>query len=493
MKNSLFQHGTGILMPISALPGRYGIGSLGREAFRFVDFLCESGQSHWQVLPIHPTAYGDSPYQTPSSMAGNPYFIDLDLLGKEGLLTKEELEEERCKITRIDYGRLFSTRFCKLKLAYKRFQVGKEYKLFLRKNEKWLLPYALFMSLKERYHFAPWTTWSVSHRVYASALLYKEEFAPEMAFWNFTQYCFFKQWEALHEYARKKGISLIGDMPIYVAHDSVEVWSRPDLFQLDEEGNALAVAGCPPDAFSEEGQLWGNPLYRWDVMEADGFSWWCERVAHALSLYDHLRLDHFRGFAEYYAIPYGAKDARDGSWHSAPGFSLFRKIKERFPKAKMIAEDLGHITPDVRELLAYTAFPGMKVLQFAFDTDESEYLPRNFETENCVVYTASHDSSCSASFLNGLTHEAKRRFLRECPHRKGQNRVYDLIEFALRSPATLSIIPMQDYLCLPDAVGRMNTPSTSQGNWTFRLSPRYNTAVLREKILGMAKRCKRAR
>lgn len=491
MKQSNHRHKAGILLPISALPSRYGIGSLGKEAYRFIDFLSLTGQRYWQILPPHPTAYGDSPYQTPSSMAGNPYFIDLETLAREGLLSREELEENLDTGCRIDYGNLFERRYRTLRLAHRRFQRDKSYATFSRKNESWLFPYALFMALKVRYDFAPWTAWESEHRDFLMALEGAHYFDEEMSFWYFVQYCFFKEWKALRAYAREKGIAIIGDMPIYVAHDSVEVWSNPSLFQLDEQGYPTAVAGCPPDAFSPRGQLWGNPLYRWDVMAEDGFGWWCDRVGQAFSLFDVLRIDHFRGFSEYFAIPYGKEDAKEGEWHVAPGKALFDAIRARFPRAKIIAEDLGHITPDVRELLSYTGFPGMKVLQFAFDSEESEYLPRNFESKNCVVYTASHDSPCTASWLRTLSAETKARFRRECPHRKGQNRVYDLIEFALRSPPKLAIIPMQDYLSLPDEKGRMNIPSSREGNWTFRLSPRYNTKALREKIRSLTERCGR--
>ncbi len=491
MSKSIFHHKAGTLLPISALPSRYGIGSLGKEAYRFVDFLSATGQRYWQILPLHPTAYGDSPYQTPSSMAGNPYFIDLDALADRGLLTRSELRDNIDTGRRIDYGTLFSRRFRTLRLAHQRFTPNQKYVDFVKRNEGWLFPYALFMALREHYHFASWTTWKSEHRNFASAIIEKDRFDKEISFWYFTQYYFFLQWDALHAYAKERRISIVGDMPIYVAHDSVEVWANPKLFLLDENGIPTEVAGCPPDAFSPEGQLWGNPLYRWDRMEEDGFSFWCERVGRAFSLYDVLRIDHFRGFASYYAIPYGAPNAKDGVWRTAPGGALFDTIKKRFPRAKIIAEDLGHITPDVRELLTDTGFPGMKILQFAFDSDESEYLPRNFETENCVVYTGSHDSPCTASWLKTLSPEAKARLRRECPHRKGQRRVYDLIEFALRSPATLAMIPIQDYLCLVDEVGRMNTPSTQEGNWTFRLPASYLTPALREKISALMKRCKR--
>ena len=437
---------------------------------------------------MHPTSYGDSPYQSISVMAGNPYFIDLELLAKDGLLEVSELRENLDTGHRIDYGRLFESRFSLLRRAHRRFVPKRAYARFLRAHEPWLFPYALFMALKVHYGYAPWTAWDERHRCFSSASTEADRFADEISFWYFTQYCFFTQWLSLRAYAKAAGISIIGDMPIYVAHDSVEVWESPELFLLDDVGRATEVAGCPPDAFSPDGQRWGNPLYRWDAMEKDGFRWWLRRLGHAFSLYDVLRIDHFRAFAGYYAIPANAPDATGGEWRCVPGVALFDAVRERFPRARVIAEDLGLITPDVRALLAHTAFPGMKVLQFAFDTEESEYLPRNFEGERCVAYTASHDNSCTASWLGRLSPEARRRLWRECPHTKGQSRVYDLIELALRSPATLAIIPMQDYLCLTDELGRLNTPSTAQGNWTWRLSPRYNTAALRRKILSLTEK-----
>ena len=280
-------------------------------------------------------------------------------------------------------------------------------------------------------------------------------------------------------------------MPIYVAHDSVDVWRAPEEFLLDEEYNPRLVAGCPPDGFSPDGQLWGNPIYNWERMEKDGFSWWCERVKRSFELYDILRIDHFRGFAGYYTIPFGDKTARGGWWNAAPGIKLFRTVREKFPRAKIIAEDLGHITDDVRELLRDTEFPGMKMLQFGFFNDDNEYLPRMYTTDNCVAYPGSHDADCVKSWVKSLTGDAKARFKKECPHRKGQSRTYDLIELSLSSRANLTVVPMQDYLELENADGRMNTPSVSEGNWTYRLSPRYATPRLKAKIKEVNLRTKR--
>jgi 4-alpha-glucanotransferase len=492
-KNFGFKNKAGIIMPVSSLPSRYGIGSFGANALKFIDFLDATGQKCWQVLPLNPTSYGDSPYQSPSSVAGNPYFIDLDILAQKGLLTKDELEEQKNDSEKVDYGRLFNVRYVALRTAFSRFAPDKEYKAFVKKNASWLEDYALFMALKVHYGFAQWTSWSEEHRNYKKAIELKADFEDEMSFWRWIQYEFAAEWKDILRHAHEKDIMLIGDMPIYVAHDSMDVWSAPEQFLLDEDFNPTVVAGCPPDGFSPDGQLWGNPIYNWELMEKDGFSWWVNRVRLAFSLYDILRIDHFRGFAGYYNIPYGDATARNGKWDAAPGIALFSKIAEVFPKAKIIAEDLGFITDDVRELLADAGFPGMKMLPFAFYDDNSEYLPKTYSTPNCVVYTSSHDSDCTATWITEFEGDNKARFKRECPRIKGQSRVCDVIELAFASKANLAIVPMQDYLGLKNEEGRMNTPSTASGNWTWRISPRYNTAKMRDKMLELAKKTKRAK
>ena len=480
-------------MPVSSLPSQYGIGSFGKAAYDFIDFLDATGQKCWQVLPLNPTSYGDSPYQSPSSVAGNPYFVDLDILAKRGLLKKEELAEQKHDTKRVDYGWLFSARYSALRLAYSRFAPDKTYKAFVKKNASWLENYALFMALKVHYNYCQWTLWSEEHRDYKKALAHKDEFEAEMSFWRWVQYEFASQWQAIVSYAHKKKISIIGDMPIYVAHDSMDVWAAPEQFLLDENYNPKVVAGCPPDGFSPDGQLWGNPIYNWDLMEQQGFTWWIDRVGAAFQLYDILRIDHFRGFAGYYNIPYGEATARNGKWDSAPGIALFRTIDKAFPKAKIIAEDLGFITDDVRALLSDAGFPGMKMLHFAFYDEDSEYLPRTYDTKNCVVYASSHDSDCTLTWLKNLSGDAKARFNKECPRNKGQSRTYDVIEFAFRSIANLAIVPMQDYLMLSNEEGRMNTPATAEGNWAWRISPRYNTKALRNKILALTQKTGRSK
>ena len=481
-KNFGFSHKSGILMPISSLPSPYGIGSLGQCARDFVDFLVKTEQTCWQILPINPTAYGDSPYQSPCSQAGNPYFIDLPQLQEKGLLTEEELLENRHDTRRVDYGWLWNTRFALLRKAFSRFVPDESYAAFCQKHSHWLNDYALFMVLKERYGHSPWGTWAPEHKDADAARLLVSSFAPEMDFWKWVQFEFYTQWNALHQYATQNGISIIGDMPIYAAHDSVDVWRDREQFLLNSEGDPLVVAGFPPDGFSPDGQLWGNPIYNWKGMKKDGFAWWIRRIGCALELYDILRLDHFIGFENYYAVPYPSPNARGGSWQKAPGKALFKALKTALPGMKIIAEDLGIVTDEVRKLLKYTGFPGMKMLHFAFYEDDSENLPRMYNSDNWVVYTASHDSDCTASWAQAQSRETIKRLKQECPVKKGQTIPQALIAFAMSSRANLAMVPMQDYLELTNEQGRMNIPSVAQGNWSWRLDADYATEELIQKI-----------
>ena len=481
-KNFGFSHKSGILMPISSLPSPYGIGSLGQYARDFVDFLVKTEQTCWQILPINPTAYGDSPYQSPCSQAGNPYFIDLPQLQEKGLLTEEELLETRHDTQRVDYGWLWNTRFALLRKAFSRFVPDESYAAFCQKHSHWLNDYALFMALKERYGHSPWVTWAPEHKDADAARLLVSSFAPEMDFWKWVQFEFCTQWNALHQYATQNGISIIGDMPIYAAHDSVDVWRDREQFLLNSEGDPLVVAGFPPDGFSPDGQLWGNPIYNWKGMKKDGFAWWIRRIGCALELYDILRLDHFIGFENYYAVPYPSPNARGGSWQKAPGKALFKALKTALPGMKIIAEDLGIVTDEVRKLLKYTGFPGMKMLHFAFYEDDSENLPRMYNSDNWVVYTASHDSDCTASWAKAQSKETIKRLKKECPVKKGQTIPQALIAFAMSSRANLTMVPMQDYLELTNEQGRMNIPSVAQGNWSWRLDADYATEELIHKI-----------
>ncbi len=488
LKNFGFSHKCGIIMPVSSLPSPYGIGGFGKGAFGFVDFLAATGQKCWQVLPLNPTSYGDSPYQSPATLAGNPYFIDLGLLGKEGLLTPDELKACAVDAPRVDYGYLFNTRCSVLRKAHSRFAPDGAYRAFCRRERAWLEDYALFMALKCRYGYAPWSQWGEEHRCYGTAVSHKDEYSKEMDFWRFVQYKFHSQWQAVRDYAHSKGIVIIGDMPIYVAYDSMDLWRSPEQFMLDSDLRPTAVAGCPPDGFSPDGQRWGNPLYDWDAMEKDGFGWWIQRIKRCFALYDIMRIDHFRGFAGYFAIPSEDENARRGEWRAAKGRELFDTVARLMPGARIIAEDLGFITDDVRELLAHTGFPGMKDMQFAFFDEDSEFLPRTYTTDNCVVYAASQDTDRLKSWYRGLSGETLARFNRECPRVKGQSGVYRVIEFCMRSRANLCMVPMQDYLELDNAAGRMNTPAVAEGNWAWRVSPRYATAALKAKVLDMATR-----
>ena len=390
----------GVLLPISALPSPYGIGTLGKAAYDFVDFLTEAGQSWWQLLPVGPTSYGDSPYQSFSTYAGNPYFVDLDLLVRDGLLKKEEIEARDWgrDPSRVDYAAIYRSRFQLLQIAVDRGweRDADKVKAFSEKNAGWLPDYALFMALKRHFDMRAWTQWEdedIRLRRPAAVERYQRELSEDIRLFTYIQYLFFRQWEVLRTYAHKKGIGMIGDLPIYVAMDSADVWAEPDSFQLDERNIPKEVAGVPPDYFSEDGQLWGNPLYNWDAMKADGYGWWIRRVDGASRLYDILRIDHFRGLESYWAVPYGEPTAKNGRWIKGPGMNLVGVLKGWFSSLQFIAEDLGYLTPEVRQFLQDSGFPGMKVLEFAFDSREpSDYLPHTY-TPNCVCYVGTHDNA----------------------------------------------------------------------------------------------------
>lgn len=448
-------------MPVFSLPNKYGIGSFGDEAYRFVDFLAATGQSYWQVLPLSPTSFGDSPYQSPSAFAGNPYFIDLDLLRMDGLLTDEECNAEQTKVRMIDYAKLYHRRYVVLKKAFVRFWKPRSYEKFVEDNREWLFPYAEFMAKKQASGGAAWNEWNNENSVGKA----------ETAFWVFLQYEFFLQWSALKTYANARGVQIIGDMPIYVAYDSADVWQNPQYFQLDGNGTPTEVAGVPPDAFSSDGQLWGNPLYRWDEMQKDNFAWWKKRFRAALSMYDVVRIDHFRGFSDYYAIPFGESTARKGRWESAPGKELFAELKKEFPEAEIIAEDLGVIDDRVRELLRQTGFPGMKIAQFGFSEDDSGYNPNNYPAK-CVAYTGTYDNPTTQSWAKHLFAPEKTRFRRCVRRRIGEADTTALVRRLLASAAQTVIIPIQDYLLLGDE-GRINTPSTLGNNWIWRIPEKY--------------------
>lgn len=473
----------GILLPIFSLPNKYSIGSFGKTAYKFVDFLSECNQGYWQVLPLNPTIYGDSPYQSPSAFAGNHYFIDIDMLIKDGLLDREFARGFERKDSEIDYGYLFQSRLFLLKKAFEKFDINrKEYIEFVRENAFWLEDYALFMSLKEYNNNTPWSEWNDCEKYRRDLAALKRKYAGSTEFWKFAQYEFFTQYAKLKKYANRKGIEIIGDMPIYVAYDSVDVWSASDNYLLDEDLHPLKVAGVPPDAFSEDGQLWGNPIYDWKKMQKDKFSWWIDRLRVAYRLYDVIRIDHFRGFEAYYTVDRDADTAKDGEWVKGVGTALFKELDRQLSGAKIIAEDLGVITTGVRKLLKLTGYPGMKVLQFAFADPKSDYLPRNIKSSNCIVYTGTHDNMTTPQWLEELSEYEMKLFLKVCKPKKGEDLCDSLIRTAMATKADRVIIPIADYLSL-GAEARINAPSTSEGNWKWRLDGRYDTQKLREKIV----------
>ena len=481
----------GILMPISSLPSPHGIGTLGAEARKFVDFLADAGQSWWQILPVGPTSYGDSPYQSFSAYAGNPYFVDLDLLCEDGLLTPAEVNSVNWGTdpAKVDYSAIYNSRFPLLHLAMERGWERDADKVaaFSEENASWLPDYALFMAVKRHFGMQSWTEWpdeDIRLRRPEAVARYQEELADDIRLFTYIQYLFFRQWEDLRSYAHEKGIGIIGDLPIYVAMDSADVWADPRAFQLDERNVPAEVAGVPPDYFTADGQLWGNPLYDWDAMKADGYTWWIRRIAGASRLYDILRIDHFRGLESYWAVPYGETTAKVGRWVKGPGMDLMNVLTEKFPNIQFIAEDLGYLTPEVRQLLEDSGLPGMKVLQFAFDSREAaNYLPHTYP-RHCVCYAGTHDNST----LMGWKDEAApadiamaREYL-GLHDEEGFN--WGVLRGGQSSVADLFIAQMQDYLGL-GSEARMNTPGILGGNWQWRMLPGQSTDELTARIARM--------
>ena len=482
---------SGILMHITSLPGAYGVGTMGKQAFAFIDFLEQAGQSCWQILPLNPTGYGDSPYQSCSAFAGNHYLIDLDTLVEEGLLEKGEIEHiDWCwSETKADFGRLYNNRLNVLRLAYGRFRGGEAFDSFCAENSSWLPDFALFMALKGKYQGQPWYNWDRDLKFRDPDAIWnaRQELKEEVRFYSFVQFLFFKQWNALRSYATGKGIRIIGDVPIYVPLDSVEVWSSPELFQLDQDLNPEAVAGCPPDAFSADGQLWGNPLYRWDLLEQDGYSWWIRRLGAAGKLYDMVRLDHFRGFEAYWSVPYGETTAKNGKWVKGPGMSFMDALKTKLPELDFIAEDLGFLTQEVLDLRDNSGFPGMKVLEFAFDSREpSEYLPHTY-TSNSVVYTGTHDNMTMRQWFETADPGAVQYAIEYMNLSEAEGLVWGTIRTAMASVSDLCIIQMPDYLDL-SGEARMNFPGTlSDCNWTWRAKDGIINEALAKRILNLTK------
>ena len=482
---------SGVLMHITSLPGPYGVGTMGKNAFAFVDFLKKAGQHYWQILPLTPTGYGDSPYQSCSTFAGNHYLIDLDLLVEEGLLEKAELDaiEWNWSEERVDYGRLYNNRMGVLRKAYARFGDNEECARFRAENDCWLPDFALFMALKGKYNGKPWYQWddAIKFRqpqAWNDAFI---ELTDDVRFYCFVQYLFYKQWNALRAYAHENGVSIIGDVPIYVPYDSVEVWKDPALFQMNEDLTPTAVAGCPPDAFSEDGQLWGNPLYRWDDMAANGYEWWINRLAAAGRLYDVIRIDHFRGFEAYWSVPYGDTTAKNGKWVKGPDMDFIRTVKERLPHIRFIAEDLGFLTQEVLDLRDNSGYPGMKVLGFDFDSREpSEYLPHTYPC-NSVCYTGTHDNMTMRQWFETASADAVEYAAEYMRLTKEEGYVWGTIRTAESSVSDLCVILMQDLLDL-GAEARMNFPGTqTSDNWTWRADKNAASDDLAQRLYSLTK------
>ena len=488
----------GILLPITSLPSKYGIGCFSKSAYDFVDWLKQAGQTYWQILPLCPTSYGDSPYQSFSTFAGNPYFISLEALITEGVLTREECESADFgnQADDIDYEKIYNHRYTLLRKAYERSNItqNENYLRFVNENSWWLSDYALFMAVKERFGGVEWTQWAEDIRLRWDFAMdyYRKELYFEIEFQQYMQFKFFEQWYYLKRYANERGIQIVGDIPIYVAMDSADTWAHPELFQLNEQNIPYAVAGCPPDGFSADGQLWGNPLYRWEYHKNTGYDWWVSRLAYCFRLYDVVRIDHFRGFDEYFSIPYGAESAKTGHWEKGPGIELFRCIEQRLGWHEVIAEDLGYVTDSVRRLVQESGFSGMKVLEFAFDSRDSgsanDYLPHNY-IENCVAYTGTHDNETIVGWFDSITKEEQelaRNYL--CDHYTPKKYLYkSFISLVMGSRAKTCIIPLQDYMGR-DNRSRINRPSTVGTNWRWRLTKQDLSHELQQEILAITKR-----
>lgn len=466
----------GVLLHITSLPSPYGIGTLGKEAERFADWLKSAGQSYWQVLPIGPTGYGDSPYQPFSSFAGNPLLIDLDELCEHGLLDKSDCEDADygADPAYVDYDKVSKTRGELLRKAFAKFVDDVGYTSFVLEEAEWLDDYALFTAVKGKFGGRSWTEWDEDIRLRRPEALekYRGELKEEIRFVKWCQYIFFRQWNRFHGVCKAKGIKIIGDIPIYVSPDCSDVWANPGLFELDERLNPKRVAGVPPDYFSKTGQLWGNPLYNWQEMKNTGYAWWIKRVKKSAQLYDMLRIDHFRAFDTYYAIPYGNPTAEHGNWEHGPGMELFNAIKNQLGEVNIIAEDLGDIFDSVKKLLADSGFPGMRVVQFGFNPEnaDNDHLPHNYPA-NSVCYTGTHDNATVVQWYKDAD-PASRRMAKRYLQKTTFARLSDCaIRAAYASPSFLTVIPAQDILGL-GAKGRMNVPSTLGGNWSWRLLPK---------------------
>lgn len=492
-QKQLLKRGAGILLPVSSLPSPYGIGTLGKSAFEFIDFLKEAGFCYWQVLPVGPTSYGDSPYQSFSAFAGNPYMIDFDILTQENLITTEEVEqynwgnEEDC----IDYYELFQNRFQVLKMAYGRSLHKKslEYDNFCLDNKFWLDDYSFYMALKVHFQHVEWLAWDEDIKLRQKEAMekYGSILKDETDFWRFCQFKFFEQWNKVKNYALENGILIIGDMPLYVSMDSADVWVHNEIFELDENRAPLHIAGVPPDAFSDEGQRWGNPLYRWNELKARDFFWWRQRMKAASKLYDVIRIDHFIGIVNYYSIPAEAESAKIGQWLKGPGRELTSIMKESIGDSYIIAEDLGVLTDEVREIIKETGYPGMKVIEFAFNGDvNNDYLPHNYKTNHIICYVGTHDNETLAGYLNNCSKDQLKQIFEYYHVKTLSEATEEIIRLQYAGIGNVTILQMQDLLQLGNEA-RMNTPSTLGGNWVWRLKQSDLGKVNRIKYLNYSR------
>lgn len=468
------ERSSGILLHITSLPGKYGIGTMGKGAYGFVDFLIESGQKYWQILPLGHTGYGNSPYQCFSAFAGNPLLIDVDKIINDGLLQQKDIPSQEFEVDRVDYDKVRDFINPLLRKAYDNFRENskrvykRKFENFCLTNKKWLDDYSLFMALKNYHNGKSWTEWehSIKTKNHDTLNHFKHELQNEITYYKFVQFLFYKQWLELKTYANLNGIGIIGDIPIYVAFDSADAWANPEIFEFDENMKPVNVAGCPPDYFSDTGQLWGNPLYDWQYLKETGFQWWLDRIAANFKVYDILRIDHFRGLAGYWSVPFGEETAINGKWIPAPGRELLNTIKETFGEIPVIAEDLGVITPDVVELREEFNLPGMKILQFAFDGgEENNYLPHTY-VQNCVVYTGTHDNDTTLGSYNERNKNEK-KLMRDYFNIDETDVCKSFIKLAWSTVANLAITPLQDLLRL-DTKARMNFPGKPSGYWEWR-------------------------
>ncbi|EGF09762.1 4-alpha-glucanotransferase [Streptococcus sanguinis SK1057] len=490
---------SGVLMHISSLPGKYGIGSFGQSAYDFVDFLVRTKQRYWQILPLGTTSYGDSPYQSFSAFAGNTYFIDFDILIEEGLLNEADVKRADFgdDPRKVDYAKIFDARRPIMEKAVAHFLKAddlSDYESFVEQNAAWLEVFAEYMAIKEHFDNLAWTEWpdeAIRRREAASLASYREKLADKLTYHRVTQYLFFKQWLRLKSYANEHRIEIVGDMPIYVAADSADVWAQPHFFKTDAVGKPTCVAGCPPDEFSETGQLWGNPIYDWEAMDKDGYAWWIERLRESFKIYDIVRIDHFRGFESYWEVPADSDTSATGKWVKGPDYKLFAAVKEALGDLNIIAEDLGFMTDEVIELRERTGFPGMKILQFAFNPDDESIDSPHLAPNNSVMYTGTHDNNTVLGWYKDEIDDATRQYMAQYTNRKEYETVpHAMLRTIFASVSFMAIATMQDLLEL-DSAARMNYPSTIGGNWTWRMTAEELNPIVEGELYSLTKTYRR--